>query len=108
MALVFAARTLSQSALVLNGRGGQRYRIFVFFESMVEDFLLFVPGLPAIDKVRKIEFGALPAETHGVDQPGERVGGNTVNPRASVIDGDLVIANETDVCPASNPIIGLK
>src|SRR5579871_5219268 len=99
---------LSQCALVLNGPGSQRHRIFVFFKSMVEDFFLFVSGLPAIDKVRKIEFCALPDEAHGVDQPSERVGGNAVNPRASVIDGNLVVANEADVCPASYPIIGLK
>src|SRR5215831_13451926 len=75
---------------------------------MVEDFLLFVPGLPVIDKVRKTEFGALPDETHGVDQSEERVGRNAVNPRASVIDGDFIIANETDVCPASYPTIGFE
>src|SRR5689334_3824484 len=72
---------------------------------MVKGFLLFLACFLAVNKVGKIELGALPLEAHGVNHSGERVGGNAVNPRASVIDGDPVIADIADVRAASNPIV---
>ena len=64
--------------------------------------------LLVIDKVGEVEFGALPLEAHGVNQPGERVGGNAMNPRASIIDGNLVIANIADIRAAPYSIVRLQ
>ena len=75
---------------------------------MVKDFLLFLACLFAVNKIGKIELGALPLEAHGVNHPCERVGGYSVNPRASVIDGNPVIANIANVRAASNPIVRLQ
>jgi hypothetical protein len=93
--------------MVLYVFGGQSYRIFIFFHGMVKDLLLFAAGFFVVDKVGEVEFGALPLEAHGVNQPGERVCGNTMNPGASIINGNLVIANIADIRAAPYPIVRL-
>ena len=108
MVFVLSACKFSQRVLVLYGLGGQSYRIFIFFHGMVKDLLLFAAGFLVVDKVGKVEFGALPLEAHGVNQPSEWVGGNTMNPGASIINGYLVIANIADVRAAPYPIVRLQ
>ena len=102
---VLTAGKLRQRILVLNGSAGQFNPLFVFTHGLVKDFLFFFAGFVAVDKIREVELGALPLEAHGVHHTGERVGGNAMNPRASIIDWDLVIPDISDVGASSDPIV---
>src|SRR5262249_15043371 len=81
---------------------------FVFVHRLIKDFFLFLAGFVTVDKIRKVELGALPLEAHSVNHTSERVGGNAVKPRPSIIDWDLVIADISDVGAPSHPIVRLQ
>src|SRR5947209_7859888 len=105
---IFTTGKLSQRLLLLNRHGSQFHRIFIFLHGIIEDFLLLLAGFPVVDEIRKIEFGALPLEAQRVHHRGERVGGNAVKPGTSIVDGNLVIANVTDISASPYSMISLK
>src|SRR4029077_20922235 len=105
---VIAARTLRQLVLALSGVIGPLDRFFVFFQGVVQGFLLFLGGLLIVNKVGKTELGGFPLEAHGVNLFGQRVIGSVVKPRASVINGNLVMADIAHIRTASYPIVRIQ
>jgi len=63
---VLTAGKLRERVLVLNGSAGQFHSLFVLFHRFVKNFLLFLSGFMAVNKIRQVEFGALPLEAHGI------------------------------------------